>query len=351
MRKPKTDQIKVKGFKTRTFHFYFIFFTIITVFIAVGVESVLSAILTKYLPPALRIPTFIFTGLLGLIVGAVLSFFIGKLLLAPVKNLQKAMKTVTDGDLTVSVSEESVFEEIASINHSFNLMIGELRASEQMQRDFVSNVSHEFKTPLSVLEGYAQLLQDPVLTPVERETYTQKVLETTRKMNELIGNILVLSRLEHNALSKPKTRYELDEQIRTTVAELQYKWEAKRISFDANLEEISILYNQSLLSHVIVNLIDNAIKFSPENGTVTLTLRREGGTAVFTVTDEGEGITPQAEDRIFQPFYQADTSRKAQGNGLGLALAKRVLDKTGGSISAQNTPQGGACFTITLPID
>ena len=206
MRKPKTEQTKVKGFKTRTFHFYFIFFTIITVFIAVGVESVLSAILTKYLPPALRIPTFILTGLLGLIVGAVLSFFIGKLLLAPVKNLQKAMKTVTDGDLTVSVSEESVFEEIASNNHSFNLMIGELRASEQMQRDFVSNVSHEFKTPLSVLEGYAQLLQDPVLTPAERESYTQKILETTRKMNELIGNILLLSRLEHNALSKPKMR-------------------------------------------------------------------------------------------------------------------------------------------------
>ncbi len=351
MKKKAKSNVKVKGFKIRSFRFYFIFFTVITVFVAVGVESVLSAILTKYLPPALRIPTFILTGLLGLIIGAVLSFFIGKLLLAPVKNLQTAMKTVTNGDLAVSVSEESVFEEIASINHSFNLMLGELRASEQMQRDFVSNVSHEFKTPLSVLEGYAQLLQDPVLTPDERAVYTQKILETTRKMNELISNILLLSRLEHNALAKPKTRYELDEQIRTTVAELQYKWEAKNIFFEANLEEVSVNCSQSLLSHVVVNLIDNAIKFSPENGTVTLTLKRVESTAVFTVTDEGKGIPQQAEERIFQAFYQADASRKAEGNGLGLALVKRVLDKTGGSISVQNEPQGGASFTVTIPID
>ncbi len=342
---------KLPGWKKRSFRFYFILFTVITVFVAVGVESTLSAILTKYLPAKFRIPTFILTGVLGLIIGTVLSFFIGKFLLSPVKNLQTAMKAVTAGDLAAAVSEESIFEEITSINHSFNLMIGELRSSEQMQRDFVSNVSHEFKTPLSVLEGYAQLLQDPLLTSEDREIYIQKIIDTTHKMNELIGNILLLSRLDHQRLEPVKKRYDLAEQVRTTVAELQKKWESKNLSFDAVLEEVFILQNEMLLSHILVNLIDNAIKFSPENGTVTLTLKRADNTAVFTVTDEGEGIQPHAEERIFQPFYQADTSRKAEGNGLGLALVKRVLDKTGGSISAKNTPQGGACFSIVLPID
>ena len=228
-------------------------------------------------------------------------------------------------------------------------MVRELGSTKEIQKDFISNVSHEFKTPLSAIEGYATLLQDKTISDSEREEYTEEIISTTRTMTELVTNILLLSRVENQAIDYKKEEYRLDEQIREVVVMLEPLWSAKNVEFDAELEEIKVTQNHALLINVWRNLIDNAIKFAPENSKIAVTLTNEQNDAVFTVTDEGDGINESEKELIFHKFYQSDTSRKQQGNGLGLPLVKRILELVGGSISVQNVEGNGCQFTVKIP--
>ena len=226
-------------------------------------------------------------------------------------------------------------------------MAKELESTEIVQSDFVSNVSHEFKTPINAIEGYTTLLQGcEGLTPEEQE-YVEKILFNTKRLSTLVGNILLLSKLENQSIVTNKTNFRLDEQIRQSIVMLEPAWEAKSIEFDAELESIEYTGNESLLYHVWDNIISNAIKFSPENSEIKIRLSKSASNIVFTVEDEGPGISDTTKKHLFDKFYQEDTSHKSEGNGLGLALTSRILAICQGSIDAENI-EGGCRFTVTL---
>lgn len=289
--------------------------------------------------------------LFSLAVGTGGAFVVAHFYVKPIKKLEKAMNEVSRGDYSQKLQTEKLrLREIKSLYENFNLMTKELSATEILQSDFVSNVSHEFKTPIAAIEGYASLLQDTSLGEEERAQYADRILMNTGRVSGLVENILLISKVENKAIRTEKTEFRLDEQIRKALILLEPKWSEKNMEPEAQLEEIRCRGDESLLMHVWVNLLDNAVKFSPAGGKIRLSLKKEGDAAVFSVTDAGSGIEEKSLSHIFDKFYQGDPSRKDQGNGLGLALVKRILDFSGGSVKAENLPEGGAKFTVTLPL-
>lgn len=282
-----------------------------------------------------------------LIAGLITSFINAKLL-EPITRLSKAMKEVSQGDFEQHLETNSRIAEVGESYQSFNVMTKELRATEVLQMDFVSNVSHEFKTPINAIEGYTMLLQGEELSP-DQEEYVEKILFNTQRLSGLVGNILLLSKLENQNIPMKKTEYRLDEQIRQAFLSLETKWTEKEIGFQVELEEVKYTGNEGLFMHIWINLLDNAIKFSPSKGTITMFLKQEQDSVKFILEDEGPGIEDDVKSRIFDKFYQVDGSHKAEGNGLGLALVKRIVDSAGGTIKAENREYGGCRFVIELP--
>jgi len=287
--------------------------------------------------------------LIGLVVGAGVTLFLSKWFFEPINRLGKAMNRVAEGDFSVALEEKRNSPEIENLYNKFNLMVQELRATEVLQTDFVSNVSHEFKTPINAIEGYATLLQDGEnMSQAEQDQYVDKILFNTRRLSNLVGNILLLSKIDNQAILPKGNPFRLDEQIRQSILALEPEWEKKDIEFDVEMEEITAGGNENLLLHVWNNLIGNAVKFNPRGGMVWIRLRRQGDKAVFEIDDSGPGISGEAQKHIFDKFYQADSSHREEGNGLGLALASRIVSLHGGSISARNLPGGGCRFTVEL---
>jgi signal transduction histidine kinase len=250
----------------------------------------------------------------------------------------------------VRVSDSSQLEEVQTTFRNFNAMVGQLNSISTLSNDFVANVSHEFKTPLSTIEGYAMLLQDPSLNEEERQDCIEKILTQTQRLTTLVGNILLLSKIESKELADQYSTFRLDEQIRQSIVALESAWVAKDIELDVELQRVSYLGNEPMMRHVWDNLISNAIKFSPPGGRVSLRLIREQDKLIFTVEDQGPGLSPESQKHIFDKFYQADTSHKQEGNGLGLALTKRILAIEKGHVVSENIPEGGCRFTVTLSV-
>lgn len=268
----------------------------------------------------------------------------------PIKKLRSAMDKVAEGDFSVRLNEESTSKEIMEIYTGFNLMAEELAATEILQTDFVSNVSHEFKTPINAIEGYATLLQCNPDCCEEERIYTEKILFNTKRLSSLMGSILLMNKIENQQIPKNRTEYRLDEQIRQSVVALETAWVQKDIELDVELEKTTYLGNEQMMRHVWDNLISNAVKFSPFGGIVKMKLTKTAEGIIFTIEDEGPGLSEEAQKHIFDKFYQGDTSHKEEGNGLGLALVKRILTIEQGEISAENLPKGGCCFTVKLKV-
>lgn len=322
------------------------------IWIALVLSLILSATLFAVLDYFFNIPRSI--PALGwllifntLISGIVTAFLNGKIL-APITELSQAMSRVSEGDFTGKLETTSRVHEIQESYKSFNIMTEELRATELLQTDFVSNVSHEIKTPISAIEGYTTLLQGEELS-MEQEECIDKILFNTRRLSDLVGNILLLSRLENQNIPMKKETYRLDEQIRQAILALEPKWTEKEMDFQVDMENICYTGNEGLLMHIWINLLDNAIKFSPEKGRIQVSLKKEGQKIRFSVADDGPGITPEVKNRMFDKFYQSDGSHRAEGNGLGLALVRRILDLNHGTIEVKNREYGGSEFVVTLP--
>lgn len=308
----------------------------------------LSNLLQQYLPADLDVPLMLYLLVVSLCVGIVVTAFLSRLFFNPIKTLRQAMGQVAEGDFTVKLQTKSSSREIKDIYAGFNLMTEELRSTEVLQTDFVSNVSHEFKTPLGAIEGYSMLLQDcDNLQPQQRE-YVEKIIFNTQRLSSLTGSILLLSKLENQQIPTGQSQYSLDEQIRQTIVAMEPLWEEKGIEFDVDMVEISYYGNEQLMRHVWSNLLSNAVKFSPQGGLVQVGLREEKERIIFWVRDHGPGIPEDAMKHIFSRFYQADSSHKQEGNGLGLALVDKILKLENGSIQAQNCPDGGCQFTVSL---
>ena len=302
--------------------------------------------------PLLNIPLWLEILAVSMIVGLILTGFVSKHFFGPIKNLRNAMEKVADGDFTARL-ETSPYssKEIQEIYAGFNLMTHELNSTEILQSDFASNVSHEFKTPINAIEGYATLLQDTEgLSDEERAEYVDKIIYNTKRLSGLVGNILLLSKIDNQSIPKKQESFRLDEQIRASIMLLEPEWIKKDIDFDVEMDEITIVGNESLLHHVWDNLISNAVKFNPQNGMIRIKLIKKDSKVIFTIDDNGPGISDSAKKHIFDKFYQADSSHKEEGNGLGLALVKQILKLSGGTVSADNIPGGGCRFTVILNI-
>ena len=283
-----------------------------------------------------------------LLVGILVTSQLSKYFFDPIKKLRGAMDKVADGDFSVRLEEKSTSREIMEIYTGFNLMAHELNATEILQSDFVSNVSHEFKTPINAIEGYSTLLQGSENLDADQKEYVDKILFNTQRLSSLVGSILLLSKLENQQIPTNQRSYRLDEQIRQSVVALETAWVQKDIELDVELDRVSYLGNEPMMRHVWDNLISNAIKFSPQGGAVKLQLVKKARKLIFTIEDQGPGLSEKSQKHIFDKFYQGDASHKQDGNGLGLALVKRILTIEKGEIAAENRPEGGCRFTVTL---
>lgn len=283
-----------------------------------------------------------------LLVGILVTSQLSKYFFNPIKKLRGAMDKVSNGDFSVRLEEKSSSKEIMEIYTGFNLMAHELSTTEILQTDFVSNVSHEFKTPINAIEGYSTLLQDSDNLDSTQREYINKILFNTGRLSSLVGSILLLSKLENQQIPTNQTEYRLDEQIRQSIVALEPAWEKKDIEFDVELDRIRYLGNEPMMRHVWDNLISNAVKFSPKGGMVRLQLTKKQKKIIFTIEDQGPGLTEEEQSHIFDKFYQADSSHKQEGNGLGLTLVKRILTIEKGQITAENRQSGGCRFTVTL---
>lgn len=301
------------------------------------------------LNPNWNVPILLELIIISLVVGGVMTGIISKTFFNPVKKLRKAMDEVANGNFSIQLdTSKSSSGEIKELYAGFNLLTSQLRSTEILQTDFISNVSHEFKIPINAIEGYTTLLQSTEnIDEVENE-YIEKILFNTRRLSSLVSNILLLSKIENQSIQAKRNVFSLDEQIRESIVALETAWEPKNIEFDVELDAVKYTGNEIIVRHIWSNLIGNAIKFSPIGSTVTIKLENKKDRFIFTVSDQGEGLSEEAKKHLFDKFYQADTSHKSEGNGLGLALVKRILMVDGGEITAENIDGGGCRFTVTL---
>lgn len=301
------------------------------------------------LNPDWSVPLLLELVIVAVIVGGAMTFIISKALFKPIENLRRAMEEVANGDFSIQLdTDKSSFGEIKELYAGFNLMTNELSATEILQSDFISNVSHEFKTPINAIEGYSTLLQGCENLDNDQQEYVEKILFNTGRLSSLVRNILLFSKIENQSIPTKKEIYSLDEQIRETIVALETAWAPKDIELDVELDAVRYNGNEIMMRHVWSNLIDNAVKFSPVGSTVSIRLENKTDSFIFTVTDQGEGLSEEAQKHLFDKFYQSDTSHKLEGNGLGLAIVKHILTTVGGNIVAENIDGGGCRFTVTL---
>ncbi len=318
---------------------------ICSIAIAYGITMLLG-----WLIPALRnVPFVVQLGLFSLGVVVLAMRLLSKIFFDPIKKVNGGMKHIAEGDFDVRLDTKSRALEIQEMMAGFNMMATELSSTEILKTDFISNVSHEIKTPINAIEGYSALLQGCDGLTKEQKEYIDKILFNTNRLSSLVSNILLLSKIENQTIQTDTDTYSLDEQIREAIVALEYVWEPKNIEFDVELEKAEYNGNEAMMRHVWYNLIGNAVKFSPKNSIVKIRLVHENESFVFTVDDMGQGLSETAKKHLFDKFYQADTSHKEEGNGLGLALVKRILSVEKGEIFAENLKDGGCRFTVILP--
>ena len=295
-----------------------------------------------------NIPLWVDLVIIALLVGIFMTNVLTRWFIKPIKEIGVAMKKISEGDYSVRLDTKINSKEIKEIYYGFNMMAKELESTEILQSDFVSNVSHEFKTPLNAIEGYSMLLQSSDNLTNEQKEYLDKIVFNTGRLSSLTGSILLLSKLENQSIISNKTHFDLDEQIRKSLLALEQSWESKNIEFDIEMDDTDFLGNEALLHHIWDNLLSNAIKFSNEGDEIQIRLVNEKDRIVFTVSDMGIGINEEAQKHIFDKFYQADSSHKQEGNGLGLALVKKIVDLEGGEIFVRNNEDKGCTFTVIL---
>ena len=268
----------------------------------------------------------------------------------PVKRIIDGAQKVMDGDLSTRIAPlRGVEPGFNVIIDYFNRMVQELFGMETLRTDFIANVSHEMKTPLAVIQNYGTMLQQPNLSDEDRKDYARTVTNASQRLASLITNILKLNKLENQQIYPKKEHFDLGEQLCECLLGFENAWEAKRLEIETEMEDgVNVESDPELLSLVWNNLFSNAIKFTEEGGTIGLKLHTENGHAVVEVSDTGCGISPEVGAHIFEKFYQGDTSHATQGNGLGLALVKRVVDIIGGEISVSSELGKGSTFTVRI---
>lgn len=295
------------------------------------------------------IPFLFQSGIISIIIGTALTFFMSHLPLRPLHTLIKAIHEVSAGNYDVKIHLEHP-KEFQELSDCFNQMTEELAGTEMFRSDFINNFSHEFKTPIVSILGFARLLKGQELNTAQSQEYLDIIIEESRRLSELSATVLELSKVESLTLLTDKTIYSLSEQIRESILLLESKWSKKQIDFDIDMEEVMIRANEPLLKQVWMNLLDNAVKFSPAAGCIVITLHSDSENAVFTVKDQGPGMDDKVKKYIFDKFYQGDTSHHMEGNGLGLPLVKRILELHKGKVAVKSQSGKGSTFIVSIPL-
>ncbi len=272
----------------------------------------------------------------------------------PMRKIAEAARQVAGGNFTIRLQpfrKDGKKDEIEVLVEDFNTMIEELATIETLKTDFIANVSHEIRSPLAVIQSYATAMQDDSLSPEERYDYGKTIVKASKRLSDLITNILKLNKLENQEIFPASEPYSLDEQLRECALSYEELWSKKNITLIGDdINEVTVRYDRSLLELVWNNLISNAIKFTNEGGQIVISLKDEDGLAVVTISDTGCGMGEETVAHVFDKFYQGDSSHSTEGNGLGLALAKRVVDIFGGSISVKSKLNEGTCFIVKVVI-
>ncbi|BCN28921.1 HAMP domain-containing sensor histidine kinase [Anaeromicropila herbilytica] len=329
--------------------FAFVVFMIVTLsmLVVTTVAWILSHFLVANKPhPVLAIYIICIT---SIAISTVFARIGGKQILSSISMLNDATKEVAKGNFHVKISEDIRAVEIKEMTHNFNIMVEELSNTETFRADFISNVSHEFKTPIAAIEGYATLLQNKSISEEERDEYIKKILFNTKRVSKLTGNILQLSHLENQEILPIKKNYCLDEQLRNVILLYETQWSDKNINLDIDLDQVIYYGNEEFLAQVFSNIFGNAVKFTPANGDISVTLSQEESMVTIKISDSGIGMNDEVQKRVFEKFYQGDKSHSSEGNGLGLALAKRIVDLFQGTIELSSNEGNGTTFTIKLP--
>ncbi len=330
--------------------FVFTFIVFFVFLITAAIIGVVSFYITAN-NPDLRVGPFTIILVVlvsSLVVGLVVSLLFGRIPLKPIRKTIDAINRLAEGDLSVrlDIKHPRAFQELAE---SFNRMAEELSSIEMLRSDFINSFSHELKTPIVSIKGFAEELQHDGLTEQEQKEYLSIIVYESNRLSHLATKILLLTKLENQAILLDVTTFNLTEQIRRNIVVLASAWNSKDIDLQLDLDEAAYAGSENLLSQVWMNLIDNAIKFAPENGHVSVSLRQTEGSITISISNDGQGMSEKEIAHAFEKFYQGDDSRWTHGNGLGLSLVKRIIDMHHGTIHISSKPEEMTTFTVMLP--
>lgn len=358
------NQKKSNKKRRKSFIFKLILLVLSAIFVTVAIYSFFSYLFFKNFEQyfsqfeilgikASPLIILVFIFLISTLLGCILSLIMIKGFYKPINKLKNAMNKVSKGEFE-KVENNNSDDEIAELIEIYNKMVSDLKNMEIISNDFVSAVSHEIKTPLSSIKGYASMLKNQDISKDEKLKYINKILIATDNLSNLTNNILNISKIENTALIKNKN-FSLDEQLRECILLLENKWSEKNLNLVINIEPINIFSNKELCQSVFVNILENAIKFTPTNKNIKINLfkicKNSSDYAVFEVQDSGVGISQKNLTRIFDKFFQADSSRMTEGNGLGLALVKKIMDRLNGIIEVESSLGIGSCFKVYFPLN
>lgn len=353
--KPKSSNNKIEDIKQRTsLTLIFSAFVFMILFIAIIISAGVVYLIEVLAGQSATIDTWLVLVLMvgiSAVMGYSFSLILSRFPLTPINDLINGMNRLAHGDFQARLEFGGILKNNSTFNEisdSFNQMAEELGNTELLRSDFVNNFSHEFKTPIVSIAGFAKLLRREDLSPEERESYLAVIEEESRRLATLATNILNLSKIEKQSVLGDKSRFNLSEQIRTTVLLLEDKWARRGIVPVLDFDEVEIEASEELLKEVWVNLLDNAIKYSPDGCEIEVNISDTGESVSVSVTNIGEPIPDEAKEKIFVKFYQLDESHSGEGNGVGLAVVKRVLELHSGAIEVVSDG-GKNTFTVTLP--
>lgn len=287
------------------------------------------------------------------LVATLLFGLLSKYYLQPLRRLIRATQEIGEGHFDVRVQEEKqhfyqIMPELQELVRNFNKMAEELRGIELFRNDFINNFSHEFKTPIISISGFARELQREGLTDAQRAEYARIIEEESGRLSRLSVNVLTLSRLEKQQIVTGKTDFYLDEQIRQCILTQESDWAEKEIEIIPELFALSYCGNEEMLALVWRNLISNAIKFTPRGGEIRISMSYDEQSVTVAIRDTGIGMSEAVRKRIFEKFYQGDPSHAHAGYGIGLALVHRILTLSNGSVTVESEPGKGSCFSVIL---
>ena len=291
---------------------------------------------------------FIVLFFLSLVIGTTLTALFSRKIMQPYKKALEGLDKVARGDFNVKLHFKHGGYELMRLSESFNQMTTELNSIETLRSDFINHFSHEFKTPIVSIQGFAKLLKDPTLPEAERQKYIEIIIQESGRLTKLSSNVLNLTNIENRSILANKKNIQLDEQLRQVLLILEPKWQEKNMTLDLDLPPVQIFSDEELLQQLWINLIDNAIKFSHPDSPLVVQIKPDFDSVCVIIRDFGIGMSKETQTHLFDKFYQGEASHSKEGNGLGMPLVKKIVDLCGGKLVVESSLEQGSTFSVII---